>query len=389
MEGNEKDSKIKELTDKVEFLSSIIIKAHKYAKDDPEVALTQARKSAEAICRNIFSAEIGEPGKIMLDELIKKLAERKVLPTKILIPLGTIQAYGNYGTHAQSATENIDFNYITPCLSALAQVSSWYFTEYLKTNIPADLAAEENREAKQAKDSTVPQGAVPKPLQKAPSTAGSTASAAGGSKSKSMLWIGIGAVAVVVVVVIIILSGRKPEQTEANAVPDSTKAAMNTASLQASKDSTVMPAQKPAETTVAKEEQSKEKEPATKGTTPGGQQPHAGGTQTANVGKEKPVVSTQQPQAPATADVDPTVVKEYPPVYPASMQGSHVNGEVRVRVYVDANGNPTDARILSYDDERFQQPAIDAAMHYKFNPGLAAGKPVPAWATVKIQFTSK
>ena len=376
MEGNEKDLKIRELTDKVEFLSSIIIKAHKYAKDDPEVALTQARKSAEAICRNIFSAEIGEPGKIMLDELIKKLAERKIFPTKILVPLGTIQAYGNYGTHAQSASENIDFNYITPCLSALAQVSSWYFTEYLKTNIPADLAAEE-KDTRETKGLTPTQGKSEKESPHALSAGGPPASA---PKKFPVLWIGLGAGVVAIILAIVFLTGNnKTDSSNIIATPDTAKSAAVVPPGQPPKDSVVAPIQKPEEPTATRKEPGKEKEGAGKGP-----------SSNPITAKEKAApASTQAPQTTATADVDPTVLKEFPATYPVSMQGAHVDGEVRVRVFVDANGNPTEARILSYDDERFQQAAIDAAMHYKFNPGLAVGKPVPAWATVRVQFKSK
>ncbi len=386
MEGNEKDNKIKELTDKVEFLSSIIIKAHRYATTDPEVALTQARKSAEAICRNIFSAEIGEPGKIMLDELIKKLAERKLLPTKILVPLGTIQAYGNYGTHAQSASENIDFNYITPCLSALAQVSSWYFTEYLKTDVPADLAAEE-RDTRETKSA----GPTPGKAERG----GTVASTARGpvtapAKKNNALWIGLGVGVVVIVVAIVLLTGNeKSDATKGAATADSTKSVAVTPTVQPPKDSVATPTQKPEELSSAKGEAAREKEPVTKGTPGGAAAARTPTSPGANAVKEKPNTTAQTTQPTPTADVDPTILKDVPAVYPASMQGSHVDGEVRVRIYVDANGNPTEARILSYDDERFQQAAIDAAMHYKFSPGLAAGKPVPAWATVRVQFKSK
>lgn len=388
MESNEKDNKIKELTDKVEFLSSIIIKAHKYAKDDPEVALTQARKSAEAICRNIFSAEIGEPGKIMLDELIKKLAERKVLPTKILIPLGTIQAYGNYGTHAQSATENIDFNYITPCLSALAQVSSWYFTEYLKTSIPADLAAEEGKEARSA--------VAPTPGATAAETKSISQSTGAGRKpsgqKKSILWISIGAAVVAVIIAVILMTGR--QGTEGTGTAASSDTVKSTATVPGStqtqgKDTALTLTQKQEGSSSTTTEPAKEKETASRETVHGTAASRTTTSKEAGEAKDKnPAATETAAQTPVKADVDPTVLKDFPPVYPASMKGSKVSGEVRVRVYVDAKGNPTEARILSYDDERFQQAAIDAAMHYKFNPGLAAGKPVPAWATVRIQFNS-
>lgn len=137
--GEDSEAKYRNLRSKVVALSRIIMKAQHYAERDPEVALTQARKSAEAICRSVFAAEIGEPGKIMLDELIKRLNEKGLVPRKILMPLNTIQGYGNYGTHAQSDLDDLDAEYIAPCLSALATVTSWYFLDYLRMEIPAEI----------------------------------------------------------------------------------------------------------------------------------------------------------------------------------------------------------------------------------------------------------
>lgn len=135
-----KKDKIDDLEKKVDYLTKLILKAYTYASDDPEIALMQARKSAEAMMRNIFEAEIGTPGKIMLDELIKKLVQQKIIPHKISIPLGTIQVYGNYGSHDQSEYETIDdAGYIEPCIAALKQVTNWFFLEYLEVNIPEEI----------------------------------------------------------------------------------------------------------------------------------------------------------------------------------------------------------------------------------------------------------
>ena len=153
-----KNERILELSQKVDFLCEIIIKAQRYAESDPETALMQARKSAEAICRNVFSAEIGEPGKIMLDGLIKKLAQKNMLPQKIVIPLGTIQAYGNYASHAQSDYEKMDFGYISPCLSALAQITDWYFSEYLGIETPSEIKEKAYGAKEKRKGSEDPDG---------------------------------------------------------------------------------------------------------------------------------------------------------------------------------------------------------------------------------------
>ncbi len=134
MSSNQK--KIEVLSRKVDYLCDLVIKTRRYAQSDPETSLVQARLTAEAICLNIFNKEIGKPGNIMLDGLIKKLTEKEILPKRIKLPLKTIQTYGNYAAHARLEHEPIQMEEITPCLTALAQLTSWYFTEYLKTEVP-------------------------------------------------------------------------------------------------------------------------------------------------------------------------------------------------------------------------------------------------------------
>lgn len=133
---------LQELRAKVSVLSQIIAKAHLYADTDPEIALHQARKSAEAICLSIFSVVIGPPGRLQFEDLIRKLDERKVLPRRVLIPLRTIQAYGNHGSHPDLDGGTFDPDYAAPCLLALAQVTSWYFIEYLGIDLPPELATQ-------------------------------------------------------------------------------------------------------------------------------------------------------------------------------------------------------------------------------------------------------
>ncbi|EIC20687.1 DUF4145 domain-containing protein [Thiorhodovibrio frisius] len=137
--GKSADERLADLEQTVVYLSRLIVKAQQYAVTDPEVALGQARKSAEAICCRLFQAEIGKPGKMMLDELITKLQARQVIPPDVLVPLRTIQMYGNFGVHAQDGHREISAEWVAPCLSALAQVTTWYFTDYLGVALPSTL----------------------------------------------------------------------------------------------------------------------------------------------------------------------------------------------------------------------------------------------------------
>jgi hypothetical protein len=123
----------------VAYLSRLVLKARQYAESDPDVALGQARKSAEAICYRLFQNEIGSPGKMMLEELMTKLQARQVIPPQVLIPLRTIQMYGNFGVHAQDGHGEVSVEWVAPCLSALAQVTHWYFRDYLGIALPKEL----------------------------------------------------------------------------------------------------------------------------------------------------------------------------------------------------------------------------------------------------------
>lgn len=120
-------------------LISLCLKAGKYAQEDPEVSLTQARKAAEAICLHVFAKEIGEPGNLLLNDLIRHLGGKKFIPRRLQLPLTTIQSYGNYGSHHQNDCVELDSEFVEPCLAALKQVLIWFFQHYLATDFPEEL----------------------------------------------------------------------------------------------------------------------------------------------------------------------------------------------------------------------------------------------------------
>ncbi len=131
------------LEDRIATLERELNRIHKlyekavlYQSADPEISLSQARKSAEAVCKNIYIREgleeDGKPvAKMMLNDLISILTRSGILPAHISVSLGTIQAFGNFGTHDQGdESEFITVEYIKPCLQALNTVVHWYFMRY-------------------------------------------------------------------------------------------------------------------------------------------------------------------------------------------------------------------------------------------------------------------
>ena len=132
-------------------------KARKWLEMDAEVSLGQARKAAEAICKQIYVHEGCEKGskpadKMMLNDLIGRLARDKLIPQRIGVALGTIQAFGNLGVHDQGEeSDHITADTATPCLNALSTVVTWYTTEYHKHDFSAKLQEKEEPETKPTK----------------------------------------------------------------------------------------------------------------------------------------------------------------------------------------------------------------------------------------------
>ena len=107
-----------------------------YQTSDPQSALMKARFLAEAVCKQVYILEGCEKGakpakKMMLGELVGALVKKDLLPPIISLNLGTIQHFGNFGSHDQGiATGDLTSKYIKPAIEALSTVISWYFTKY-------------------------------------------------------------------------------------------------------------------------------------------------------------------------------------------------------------------------------------------------------------------
>lgn len=140
MSENKKDKQIESLEEKVTHLSRMLVKSFGYADQDPDTFLQNARRTTEAICRFLYIKELGEPkGKMMLNDYGRELLNKKIIPDRIGILIGTIQTYGNYAAHAQEDLSETTREWIAPCQTALASLTNWFFLEYLKGNVPNEL----------------------------------------------------------------------------------------------------------------------------------------------------------------------------------------------------------------------------------------------------------
>ena len=78
--------------------------------------------------------------------------------------------------------------------------------------------------------------------------------------------------------------------------------------------------------------------------------------------------------------------KNPPPVYPEIARRAGVEGTVWVKIWVDKEGNPKKAQVLKSDQELFNEPAINAAMSWKFTPAIMNNGPVAVWVSIPFKF---
>jgi protein TonB len=105
--------------------------------------------------------------------------------------------------------------------------------------------------------------------------------------------------------------------------------------------------------------------------------------------KAPPAVEPSQ-QAPAPAFVavqrDPQIVRLEKPQFPNFVWKLGIEGQVVVRVLIDANGKPLDSQILKSTNPVFEEPVVDAVMKSQFNPAQMGQGPVAAWLTIPFKF---
>ena len=115
-------------------------KAIQYSTIDPEVALGEARKTAEAILKVLYTQQKEqEPGnqlfnkpveKKMLSDLASIMEKIKRYPLIVATAVRTIQAFGNIGAHDQGAeADHVDEESIQACTTALKTLMKWFWKD--------------------------------------------------------------------------------------------------------------------------------------------------------------------------------------------------------------------------------------------------------------------
>jgi TonB family protein len=83
---------------------------------------------------------------------------------------------------------------------------------------------------------------------------------------------------------------------------------------------------------------------------------------------------------------EPRILTKVNPTYPDSALRARLEGEVYLKLFVDAEGKVKEVTISRSDAEIFNTPAIEAAKKLVFTPAYLNGNPVAAWTNYEFRF---
>ncbi len=111
---------------------------------------------------------------------------------------------------------------------------------------------------------------------------------------------------------------------------------------------------------------------------------------TVALAQESPTTPAAPNPPETTAPVPPDstkleVIKSVHAAYPVEAVENKMQGQVRLKILIDQQGNVESADMIEGDDV-FRKSAIDAAMKWKYKPYIKGGKPVRVSTTLNMNF---
>jgi hypothetical protein len=120
--------RLNQLSDQFRELRDGVQKAIRIADDDPEMALTRARKVLEYVVRDVFERRVKEPpGTRPLENLLDRLVKDGHFPVRLDAYAASVRKLGNVGTH--NFSEAITAADVHHSLTQLMPILEWYFEE--------------------------------------------------------------------------------------------------------------------------------------------------------------------------------------------------------------------------------------------------------------------
>jgi len=107
-----------------------------YSQSDPETALLHARRTSEAICKDVYEEKTGNISQeITFNNLVESLQKQKLIPKKIVHTLRVIQNFGNFTAHAD---DDISESIIL-AINFFPNILDWYFQENKEMQVPNEV----------------------------------------------------------------------------------------------------------------------------------------------------------------------------------------------------------------------------------------------------------
>ena len=86
-------------------------------------------------------------------------------------------------------------------------------------------------------------------------------------------------------------------------------------------------------------------------------------------------------------DQPPQNIHQTQPVYPYKARQRNIEGYVKVKMLVRADGTVGEVSVLDANPKGlFETEALKAVPNWRFRPGVIDGKPVPSWVIQNIRF---
>jgi protein TonB len=82
----------------------------------------------------------------------------------------------------------------------------------------------------------------------------------------------------------------------------------------------------------------------------------------------------------------PKVINKPNPYFPKVARRAGLQGNVFVQILIAPNGQVRTARILQSDAAIFNQPSLETALKWTFEPPVVDGKPAAVWVKVPFRF---
>ncbi len=104
---------------------------------------------------------------------------------------------------------------------------------------------------------------------------------------------------------------------------------------------------------------------------------------------EKIIIVKNSRNIPQDTVKAPKLLEMPGPIYPDRAMNEKIEGTVFLKILVNSEGTVEDVKILQSDNPLFNQSAVDAAKHAKFEPAISKGKQIKDWIIVPVSFELK